>query len=648
MKRIVRILSLVLCVTMMIECIFMPTYAADDLNQESCENHRLYLTDDMRLNTGKVWIDGVPFSVQQDAAGKSYVELPDCDAKSLVTYTYENGDPDDVHTQYPTGMRVWKLEHDDSGYTATYVPELRDLLQYSGMSIRVTGKKGIRMITAVEKDKKNALTSGGLAGYSLKEYGTAIAWANQISISKPLVLGRSYVKSNYAYRRGVADPVFAYSDNKMQYTNVIVNFSNDQCKNDMAMRPYIILESEDGEEITIYGGIVYRSIGYIAYQNRKDVFEPGTKEYEYVWDIIHNVYGDIYDGDMDVEPEENVPEITVETVNATAGSTVDVAVTLANNPGMVGMTLKLNYDESAMTLTKVTRGSALSEMTFTTPRNLASGCQLPWDAEEVLPENATNGEILTLTFAVSETAAPGSYGVSLSYNNGAIIDNDLNPVEVVIRNGAVVVGGIPVEMHTVTFVDYNGEVLKTETVIHGGSAAAPADPTRDGYVFTGWDKAFDNVTSDLTVTALYEEIPSEEPTSDPTITVGTVNATAGSTVDVAVTLANNPGMVGMTLKLNYDESAMTLTKVTRGSALSEMTFTTPRNLASGCQLPWDAEEVLPENATNGEILTLTFAVSETAAPGSYGVSLSYNNGAIIDNDLMPVEVVIRNGAVIVR
>ena len=60
--------------------------------------------------------------------------------------------------------------------------------------------------------------------------------------------------------------------------------------------------------------------------------------------------------------------------------------------------------------------------------------------------------------------------------------------------------------YTVTFVDWDGTELKKEAVEYGKAATAPADPTRAGYRFTGWDKAFDHIIADLTVTAQYEAI----------------------------------------------------------------------------------------------------------------------------------------------
>ena len=60
-----------------------------------------------------------------------------------------------------------------------------------------------------------------------------------------------------------------------------------------------------------------------------------------------------------------------------------------------------------------------------------------------------------------------------------------------------------VNIYTVRFVDWDNSVIKSEEVTQGGSATAPENPTRTGYMFIGWDAEYSNVTSDLTVTALY-------------------------------------------------------------------------------------------------------------------------------------------------
>ena len=68
----------------------------------------------------------------------------------------------------------------------------------------------------------------------------------------------------------------------------------------------------------------------------------------------------------------------------------------------------------------------------------------------------------------------------------------------------VVTAQYEINTYTVTFKDWDGTVLKTQEVQYGGDAEAPADPTRVGYTFTGWDKAFTNIMADLVVTAQYE------------------------------------------------------------------------------------------------------------------------------------------------
>ncbi len=61
-----------------------------------------------------------------------------------------------------------------------------------------------------------------------------------------------------------------------------------------------------------------------------------------------------------------------------------------------------------------------------------------------------------------------------------------------------------INIYYVTFKDFDGTVLKTDSVEYGDSATAPFDPIREGYIFIGWDVDFENVTANLIVTAMYQ------------------------------------------------------------------------------------------------------------------------------------------------
>lgn len=65
---------------------------------------------------------------------------------------------------------------------------------------------------------------------------------------------------------------------------------------------------------------------------------------------------------------------------------------------------------------------------------------------------------------------------------------------------------VPVEVttHTVRFLDWNGNVLNTQE-IEEGQGATPPTPTRDGYVFMGWDTAYKEITQDTDITAQYAQ-----------------------------------------------------------------------------------------------------------------------------------------------
>ena len=134
-------------------------------------------------------------------------------------------------------------------------------------------------------------------GYTLEETGTIVAWDSEMG-EKDLVLGASYTKKGTAYSKAnKKDPVFKKTGSGLlQYTNSLVGYTDAQCEPDLAMRPYMILKNAAGETVTLYGGTVHRSIGYIAYQNR-NAFKPGSAAYEYIWGIIRAAYGNTYDAE---------------------------------------------------------------------------------------------------------------------------------------------------------------------------------------------------------------------------------------------------------------------------------------------------------------------------------------------------------------
>ena len=126
------------------------------------------------------------------------------------------------------------------------------------------------------------------------------------------------------------------------------------------------------------------------------------------------------------------PNLTVSTVSAEPGSTVEVPISIANNTGICGAALSVSYDEK-LVLTGVSAGEAFSSMAFTKPGDLsANPVKLLWDNVDV---DKTNGTIAILTFQVPKEA--GTYKVSVSCEADDVIDSDLNSVTLNIANGGI-------------------------------------------------------------------------------------------------------------------------------------------------------------------------------------------------------------------
>ena len=231
-----------------------------------------------------VTVDGKEYPIEE-MNGTRYVNLPET-GDLLTIYSFKDGTPAGSYTNYPTGMQVFRITRQEGGAKAEEITEFANLLNYAGCSIRLTGTKGIRMITGIGENARTALTGArGLGGYTLEEYGTVV----MRGVGTPTL--ENSKSHNFAYKKGKADPIFSRVDGMIQYTNVLVGFSLEDCKDTLTLRPYIKLKDmTTGETVTLYGGCVSRSIGYIAKQN-ENTYKPGTAGYKYIHEIIDAVYG---------------------------------------------------------------------------------------------------------------------------------------------------------------------------------------------------------------------------------------------------------------------------------------------------------------------------------------------------------------------
>lgn len=194
--------------------------------------------------------------------------------------------------------------------------------------------------------------------------------------------------------------------------------------------------------------------------------------------------------------------------------------------------------------------------------------------------------------------------------------------------------------YNVTFQDFDGTVLKTESVEEGKAATAPEDPQREGYTFAGWDRDFSSVDKDIVTTAEYLRITDTVFKVD-TVTVESDNKNA----EVKVSVANNPGILGMVFSVSYDEKVLKLIDCQNGVALSALAFQEPSRLISGCNFVWYGSE--PGEIMDGEMLILTFEIAENAEPGTYPISISWNDNTIYDSNSDMVAPDIKQGAIVV-
>ena len=350
------------------------------------------------------------------------------------------------------------------------------------------------------------------------------------------------------------------------------------------------------------------------------------------------------------------------------GDKVTVAVAMQQNPGLVGWQFLLNYDDAVLTPIEVTAGDAFANVEFGPVENV------PFSAiwlDALNGNNAANGVLYYVTFEVKADAAYGITTLAVEYADpDNVFDNDLNVVSfAVAESGVEVVDHIHVYEGVVTTEPTCGaEGVKTYTCSICGDSYTEAIPATGEHTYEGVvtteptcvDEGVKTYTCSVCGDSYTEAIPATgEHTYDndcdaacnvcgyirevvhlyenadapvcafcgaaldiaaPILYTTTDNpyVARGDKVTVAVSMQQNPGLVGWQLLLNYDAAVLAPIEVTAGDAFENVEFGPVENV------PFSAiwlDALNGNNTANGVLYYVTFEVKADAAYGITALSV---------------------------
>ncbi len=280
-------------------------------------------------------------------------------------------------------------------------------------------------------------------------------------------------------------------------------------------------------------------------------------------------------------------EPTVEISDATGkpGEIVTVSVSLKNNPGIISAKVLVGYDVSALILKEYAMGD-LSVKGYSWGPIENNPFIINW-LDPVNPDN-TAELLATLTFEIKADAVPGTYPLTLTFDcEGDIFNANWDTVYFAADEGSVTVEA--------------GEVVEPDVPDEPDVPVVPDEPD-------------------------VPAIPNEpEITDKPVIVLPDVTAPQGGTIDVAVSLKNNPGLQSAKVRVLFDNTVLELQSYTAGD-FSASGYSWGKvenaNANGGFVINWC--DVISDPNTAELLATLTFVIKADAVPGIYALGLEYS------------------------
>ena len=201
-------------------------------------------------------------------------------------------------------------------------------------------------------------------------------------------------------------------------TKVAEDFEHEQLENGISLFGIKLFEENEHEHQEEYENGSEDLEGNTVLNSIKEYTEPieiteGTVIYAFTVDKDGNIspiavfeYG--YDDSEDegiientYEIDPDCPQITLPSLTVKPGETVEVPVSIKNNPGVTNLSLVFGYDTDNLTLVSATNGDVFANTEYSADTREDGECKFTWLSRAV---NDKDGTLLILTFKAGDNA----------------------------------------------------------------------------------------------------------------------------------------------------------------------------------------------------------------------------------------------------
>lgn len=275
------------------------------------------------------------------------------------------------------------------------------------------------------------------------------------------------------------------------------------------------------------------------------------------------------------------------------GETVEVKLSIENNPGITGLSVNVGYSADCLELLSVDN-AGLFEDNISTSKLTNNPVTISWFALDSA-DKTNNGVLAVLKFKIKDNASTS--GVMLSYDEDNVFNNKFKNVRFDVENGKVSIGDDP-----------------------GSTETTPASTSK----------------------------PTEKPTQQspvdsdsPALILSNAVGDPGDTVEVKLSIANNTGITGLSVNVGYSADYLELLSVDN-AGLFEDSISTSKLSNNPVTVSWFALDS-QNKSDNGVLAVLKFKIKDDAK--SSEVKLTYDEDNIFDNKFKNVSFGIKNGRV---